>query len=537
MKKSKKLISFLTACVMSVSVGAFAACDGTGGGYGDPKSAEEADKVIEKLEEVKPAGVSVDGSITTDGIKVDISAKANLSAGAFDVTLHNTDEKEATPYAYCFMRDWKVYGAVSQAEIKDFSSAILKPIVDIGAVLEEQTGANSLLLNLYAPKIMNAVVSAGNYMILSLGKVTNSVAFKGNTITVDYNLATYQIFNDVKDVIDGMTATTTVGDILGNDNVRKYAEIFTELVSYNDLATYVSLIKSIIGGQGSQLILAEEIDYTQVLTAALDAIDSLLKAVTPDANSNTYDYLVKLLSSDELREMINNAAGGEFLEKNLSEYSVKDIVSLAAEQPVTDEQVNVMLTATKEELAENAKNISKESITVVDGTGTSVASGIKYTLMYNDEYVLLSQGIEGNIAVTDSADASANSQTAIKLTVSYSGKTFTLSTLPAKLPEFSGNGDSGDYDEDSVYGKYYFESMIEGDTTIDNSVLGRDYMVINLKADGTSVMTVGGIAMSGTYSIDGTALYLTANGQTDTCRLENGKIIMETDGTVITLSK
>lgn len=537
MKKTKKLISFLTACVMSVSVGAFAACDGTGGGYGDPKSAEEADKVIEKLEEVKTDGVSVDGNITTDGIKVDISARANLSVGAFDVTLHNTDEQEETPYAYCFMRDWKVYGALSQAEITDFSSAILKPIVDIGAALEEQTGANSLMLNLYAPMLMNAVVSAGNYMILSLGKVTNSVAFKGNTITVDYNLTAYRIFNDVKDVIDGVTATTTVGDILGNANVRKYAEIFTELVSYNDLATYVSIIKNILGGQGVQPIPAEEIDYTQVLIAALDAIDALLKSVTPDANSNTYDYLVKLLSSDELREIINNAAGGEFLEKNLSEYSVKDIASLAAGQQVTDEQVNGMLTASKEELAEKAKNITKESITVVNGTGTAVVSGVKYTLTYNNDHVLLSQGIEGNIAVTDSADASANSQTAISLNVNYSDEKFTLSKLPAKLPEFSGSGDSGDYDKNSVYGKYYFESMIEVDTTIDNSVLGRDYMVINLKADGTSTMTVGGITMSGTYSIDGTALYLTANGQTDACRLENGKIIMETDGTVITLSK
>ena len=470
MKLMKKITAAGIAAVTAVSVFAFTACDNGEGGYGDEKSAKEATSVIEKLDEVKTDGVSVNGTVKASGMEYGVSALASAASGAFDVTLKGKVPYNGTvveAYKYYFMRDWKIYGAESLAPVEDYTKLTLEPVVDLAATISEGAGAQAnAMLNMYVPAVVNAVVSAETYTLLSLGKVTNSVAYKDNTITLDYNLAIYNMFNDVKSVIDGIEATTTVGDILGNATLKKYAEIFTELVDYEDLVSTVTMIKTMLQAQTPQLPApaaaveggenegdVSEPEYPSetetglaVVGVIVEVLDSLLKTVTPDANSSTYDYLVKLLSSDELKNKINELYAqtneGVLLEKSLDKYTVKDIMSLAMETELTDAQVNEALTATKAEVAEVAKGITAEKFNVTQDGSTVLMDGLKYTFSYDKDYVLLSQTIAGSMSVTDPTSTPSTTAITVELSIEYGKSALTLVTLSSKLPAFpdySGN--------------------------------------------------------------------------------------------------
>lgn len=95
----------------------------------------------------------------------------------------------------------------------------------------------------------------------------------------------------------------------------------------------------------------------------------------------------------------------------------------------------------------------------------------------------------------------------------------------------------------SAEGTYKFSSMTMGEETVEagdefmGTTFSEDYMTIELKEDGTAVLTTMGIDTEVTWELDGKTLTLTIAGTEMECTLSGGTISMEQDGASIELKK
>lgn len=434
MKKFKKVITLATASLMAVSVGMFSAC---GDDYGSQASNEAAEKIIKNLSSQDSQSITLDGKMTQGLATTKVSANVNYGAGNADIFA-----SENNAYHYMFIRDWKVYTAEdSKTEIKDFSSVPLKLGTDLKAAAEEELGEMTDLVFTQIPAFVNGALSAYNSLIISFAKAANAVAYKNNTLTVNYNLAFYNMYNDTKSVVDGLKITTTVGDLLGNNTIKKYMQVLTEFVTVDEINTAVDLVKGMLESTPEAPEIGvnpvsevdedtdltpenpETPDYTemmQTLGVIVEAVDGLLDAVKADANSTTYDYLLKLLSSEELKELINSSVGEEVLAKKLSEYSVGDLLSLIVQTNDTT-VLNAMLKQVKDAYAQLGQYITAKAITV---EGTSI-SDVLITYTVDENFKVLSQTFASKVK----SDGGMVSE---EFTITYNKTAVTLKTVTTK---------------------------------------------------------------------------------------------------------
>lgn len=95
----------------------------------------------------------------------------------------------------------------------------------------------------------------------------------------------------------------------------------------------------------------------------------------------------------------------------------------------------------------------------------------------------------------------------------------------------------------SATGTYKFSSMTMGSETVEagdefmGMTFSEDYMTIELKEDGTAVLTTMGVDTEGTWKLDGKTLTLTFEGISTECTLSGGTITMEQDGVTTELKK
>ena len=95
----------------------------------------------------------------------------------------------------------------------------------------------------------------------------------------------------------------------------------------------------------------------------------------------------------------------------------------------------------------------------------------------------------------------------------------------------------------SAAGTYKFSSMTMGEETVEagdefmGMTIDDDYMTIELKEDGTAVMTTMGVDSEGTWELDGKTLTLTVGATPMECTLSGGTITLEQDGATLELKK
>lgn len=95
----------------------------------------------------------------------------------------------------------------------------------------------------------------------------------------------------------------------------------------------------------------------------------------------------------------------------------------------------------------------------------------------------------------------------------------------------------------SAAGTYKFSSMTMGDETVEAGeefmgvTIGEDYMTIELKEDGTAVVSTMGVETEGAWELDGKTLTLTVAGESMECTLSGGTITVEEDGATLELKK
>lgn len=311
MKSWKKFAVVLLALVTVFCVATFAACDfgaflpppeqGPGApdnpDGGDETGGDETDDETGKLnldaviDGIMPQSLDyLDGSFTlnmslsgehTDGdasVALTGKAKFNGADGDADVATKEIYSEEGsepfnqTHLYHSFLRGWKVYlyGAKENEEdiLNRYEDGCLE---DYGDVKEYFAPIKPELLVKYAPR--------HNYTLLMLAKETGFVKIEGDKLVVDVNGTIAAMKTVIDTFLDNAKSTDTIGEVLTNPLVANYFKAVLNIVDPEDLPEILSWL----------YFLDEE---------EQGLIDALME-VPADEGSTTYEYLLKLIKSNE----------------------------------------------------------------------------------------------------------------------------------------------------------------------------------------------------------------------------------------------
>lgn len=400
MKVFKKFLAALIAVAMAFATLAFAACgkDESGNDGDDGKNngdtgiidaSSPAGKLLTAVAAAPSnaeftAGFSEVGDhefylvSTPDGEKpaetqtlhlddaTSVTGKADLENGDADVTSKHTEQsKWDSPDAetdvkeyegYNFLRDWHAFGCDAP---RDDATGKVKPITDftntelaylgnlneilgdlagqIGAKPEQpvalsaqsapETGATGIgaadITALATPALAQV-----NSLLIKLAVAADALKEDNGVYTVDLIKTLNKFYTDIAAAVNSLNDNTTVGDLLSNASLKKYLSLITETVPAQ---TVYEAVSGLVKTQSSEM---------QLLL-------SFLTDIKPDANSATYDYLVKLISSNGLQAFINTmlkaqtGAEQDVFTTTLDKAKVKDLLAMAGTDIAT---VKAMLT-------------------------------------------------------------------------------------------------------------------------------------------------------------------------------------------------
>ncbi|MDE6001177.1 MAG: hypothetical protein K2G96_02510, partial [Clostridia bacterium] len=153
-------------------------------------------------------------------------------------------------------------------------------------------------------------LNQANYALISFVSTADALTIESGKASVDLNNAVYNVVQDLKEVVNGLTEETTLGDILANEKVRKYLTVFTELVPATLVSAGVAKLPELLEMLNS-LTPEDASEFGEMGTFVLMAQAILngvsfddIAQITPDGTV-TYDYLIKLLASDAMRDIAN----------------------------------------------------------------------------------------------------------------------------------------------------------------------------------------------------------------------------------------
>lgn len=301
-----------------------------------------------------------------------IKVLADLAKGKMDVIKNDTSvgehhyypassEEEARDFyysdaevEYTFLRNWHNFNYRDYKYSNDKDNlAVLEEVTDWSDIVLKYKG---LAIEGYEEMVAEYVdyVQRVNVIILNLANAANAVTIDGNKVVVDGNKLAYNMFNDVNSALSKITNNTTIGQLLNDPTVKKY-------------------LSSILNA----FTVEEVFDILDDFGMLDNDIAKQLLAVKPDANSTTYDYIVKLIGSDELNDLISDMVKEELginLPTNIANVKLSfilDLVVKATGLPVGTDLLDLAKTYVK--LV--ADFVTETEIKVTDGRSSSVYQG------------------------------------------------------------------------------------------------------------------------------------------------------------------
>lgn len=423
MKSLKKLSVIGVAAVMGCSVFAFTACNPDNGNDDNDDNGnnavvgvagEHAALINGALgQEIKAFGADFNVTVNTaydyynyvNGKKADkiegrssttvfdaaVNLKANLETGDLDVShvIEDTySEKTETSYMYVFLRAGKLFVSdYLENAITDYSKAeflyagALKDFMELpegGEDMDEITGAlDEILGNVNVEEEIGAAVEGvlglESYTAMALADSFGALTVESGKATVDLNKAVYNAVKAVKEFLGGISINTTVGEILNNKTLKGVLSPFINLIAPADL---VKAIKdNLVAPDGS------DIQTEQVYEMLKEIADKIL--LKPNANETTYDYLVRVISSEELKNVVNDlikeSTGSTQLsiDKTFDKLTVGFMLGMGG---ITETQFKEKLNSIKAFVDTLLQNVTEKSVTikssgVADNDGPSVGEG------------------------------------------------------------------------------------------------------------------------------------------------------------------
>ncbi|MBD5584539.1 MAG: hypothetical protein HDQ88_05610 [Clostridia bacterium] len=280
--------------------------------------------------------------------------------------------------SYCFVRDWNsfVYDTPDNKEVTDFTGKELEYgsslKIDWEEILKEMGSVGDMVPDISegAVPVLGVLPQTGdlvklsllgeNYALVKLASAANTIETVDGGYSIDLIKTVETVLKEVGSVVYALNGDNTVGDILKNDIVKKYFSIITELVPVEDVKDAVA---SAIDALYKEENLKDLINL--YFKSDLEGIKSI-------SANDTYDYIVALISSENLKNVLNTVAmiamqlpgGGaspmasapsngavssDVFTKTLDKYTVNEILTIVNEmaQPTLPITLDVLKNAYK----------------------------------------------------------------------------------------------------------------------------------------------------------------------------------------------
>ncbi|MDE7082848.1 MAG: hypothetical protein K2O89_04005 [Clostridia bacterium] len=407
MKALKKITAIAVAMTMSCSVLAFTACNPNGDGEteiglpsGKPAQTLDASFVSALQNEKNYVSVNLTNKIsgteryysktgsvetTSDTTSYEINSvvngKVDVQNGDADlvaksVATYENDGGRDVSYqysgnnfvSYAFLRDWNtfIYDTPDNKEVTDFTGKELNYGGSLKIDWEEILGQLSSvggIMTLEAENIdvfpwldvlpqtedlIKQSLTGENYVLVQLAAAANTVKYENGVYSIDLIDTVDTVLTEVGSVIYALKGTNTVGEILNNDIVKKYLSVFTNAVPVDEVKNAVATG-------------IDALDEIEKIKPLLPFFKNDLAAVKQITANDTYDYLVALISSENVLNIANNVASiamqyegnsatpmasissdmqGALFTKTFDKYTVNEILStvnglLGIETPIT----------------------------------------------------------------------------------------------------------------------------------------------------------------------------------------------------------
>ena len=465
MKVFKKITAFAVAMTMGCSVFAFTACnnddnDGKDEGANILPSGMPAQTVDtglalalkEKNDYLtvnytnKTSGAEtystrvgkVDTSTETTTYEINLAASGtvDLNNGDADLVAKSTStyestnkdkdfsyELSSTNYTeYDFLRSWNMFSYTTHEdeEVTDFTGLELSYDGSANVDWEEVLGQFGSIgggsdVSLYAETpdlsilpttgdLAKLSMANENELLVRLAAAANTLKYKNGAYCIDLIETVDTVINEVGSVVYALKGVNTVGDILNNAIIKKYFSVITDLVPVELAKATVEDIKPLL------LFIQQDLNALKTVEA-----------------STTYDYIVSLISSQNLVNIANTiitfmqsqgaaptaeslseaTATNAFFTKTLDKYSVNEILTLVNSMaqlplPITLEVLQSAYQLYVEPVCDGEKiilgpnsAITELSVEYKVGNGKLVSQKMSYAFENESSYASSGSGSDG----------------------------------------------------------------------------------------------------------------------------------------------
>lgn len=320
MKKFKRILTSVFAVILALTMALFAACTPTDN---SAVNKEEVEKLVEKLmtQSVTNAELSATGNVRYSEVRTQYDAsgavkntnnqnetadltasgKLNLLGGNGDVSLAADDHSGHGIYEYAFLRDWALNTYESEKEITNFAGKELTNYGNLKDAIGDALADTDLTLG----QMFSMALVPALSMDLAVANELDAVTKSGDTLTVDGNLMIYNAVQKVYNFLAKLSDETTLRQLLAMDEIKDLLDD-----SSIDGATMQSTLYAALAEYG-----ATEIENGKTVNQILaeQGITITDIAVPADANSTAYEYIIKVLGSKPLNDLVKKIAEEEEL--------------------------------------------------------------------------------------------------------------------------------------------------------------------------------------------------------------------------------
>lgn len=453
MKKIKKALICVAACATALSTAALAACADNAPSDGlssdvtvtSQLSRQELNSHVEKFNNPTATSFTLNGSVTmikagetTVNEKLaTVSVKANLAGGNADVELvadaefvqgiigsigggnsgNDTpqisqnggvsaqadeaagdttggDTAGTTVGMNVYLRNWKAFypdtEGVGEGDFNYF---------DVAKALSGDANITTGEL----VTLLGAGLAQDNAMLLKLANSTDSITVDetAHTISLDINKMVYGVYGYIKQIVNNVTADTTVSGILKCSAVKFYMDAVLGDTTAAEL--YQTLMAAItsggnIGGGTSPVALAGATEQNP------------FAVIQPNEGEKAYDYILRILNSQDFATAMG-------MEKPIGATKIVDMLGADAETALNSLKGVVAM-------VDQMNIVTATSVTIPSAggmepalAGTSV-SNLKVIYTFSEQNVLQSVDFSGDIAMS-------GNEMKVKLGVEFSSDAIT----------------------------------------------------------------------------------------------------------------
>ena len=408
MKKFKKLFAAIGALAVASCSIAFTACNDNSG-----EQLTETQQFIQNaLSATQSANykslnfdysMSIEGtgSAASSNMDVSVDAVMDLATMEYDMEAVMTDSNNVTSYGYAFIRGMQLFASEDdyEAQQTDYSNIVLIPAGSYSSL-----GATSVS----AVGDLQTVFAAA-----TLAECYNAVTLADNSLTINTISLVKGIYDDLLEIVDALTAETTISDIYAHD-----------------------LFKNVIGSIGEVISAQEAYDaalqiFNLAVSSSPSAADVEFPLPAPSEGQSLYDYIGSVLNNAEFAQAMG-------LGQSLGSIALLDLINMGnTSNPATIQDVKAAISAISQYIS------FEDGLTIYADSTQIDISGCDMVYNFNESGALTGAHTQCGVTITNSGDSLDIS---VDMSVEYSAADADLADINSNTVSVGGTEMTvGDY--------------------------------------------------------------------------------------------